>query len=156
MTGQSVPVERPRFGVADLLRPFRPFVARLEVAQLRRSGRSALGTLFRTDVLILTTIGRRTGRRRNTPVAYLDYAGGWLISGGAGGQHRVDWVANLRAHPDASVTVRRERIAVVAEALDGDDYDRARAVALRRWPRITQYEKRAGRTVPMFVLRPRL
>ena len=149
-------MDRPRSRVADLLRPFRPLVARFEVAQLRRSGRSALGTLFRTDVLILTTTGRRTGRRRETPVAYLEYAGGWLISGGAGGQQRVDWVANLRADPDAWVTVRRERVAVEAEALDGDAYEYARPVALRTWPRIAHYEKRAGRTVPMFVLRPRL
>jgi deazaflavin-dependent oxidoreductase (nitroreductase family) len=133
----------------------RPFVARLEVAQIRRSGRSALGALFHTDVLVLTTIGRRTGRWRETPVAYLECAGGWLISGGAGGQQRVDWVANLRAHPDAWITVRRRRIAVVAEALDGDDYDQAHVAALHTWPRIARYEKRSGRAVPMFLLRPR-
>ncbi len=93
--------------------------------------------------------------RRQTPVAYLEHGDGWLISGGAGGQAPVDWVANLRADTDAVIDIGGGSIDVVAEMLQGNDYDDARAAAIARWPRVTTYERRAGRTVPLFVLRRR-
>jgi deazaflavin-dependent oxidoreductase (nitroreductase family) len=136
------------------LRSLRPTIARLEAAQLRLLGRSLLGSLSRTDVLVLTSRGRKSGAVRETPLAYVEHDGGWLISGGAFGQRAVDWVANIRSRPHASITLRRVRLNVVAEALSGDHYEIARTIALRRWPRISTYERRAGRSVPIFLLRP--
>lgn len=137
-----------------LLRTLRATIARVEAAQIRLVGRSLLASLSRIDVLVLTTRGRKTGLIRKTPLAYVEHEDGWLISGGAFGQRAVDWVANIRARPHASITVRRVRVNVVAEALSGEHYDRARAIALRRWPRVSTYERRAGRPVPIFFLRP--
>lgn len=145
---------RTRPNIAELLRPLRPIVARIEAAQIRRFGRSGLGVLFRTDVLVLTTRGRKTGRLRQTPLAYLEYDSGWLVAGGAGGQRTVDWVANLTANPDATVELAGDTFAVVAQRLDGDAYTRAHDVALRASPRVKTYERRAGRQMPIFVLRP--
>lgn len=141
--------------VPELLRPLRPIVGRVEAWQVRRFGRSALGLLFRTDVLVLTVTGRRSGRPRSTPLAHLPLDDGWLVSGGAGGQATVDWVANLRAAGRASVTVHRATFDVVADEPVGEDYARLREVALRRWPRIAAYERRSRRSVPIFVLRRR-
>lgn len=42
---------------------------------------------------------------------------------------------------------------VLADALSGERYAVARAQALDRWPKVMRYEQRAGRPVPMFVLR---
>lgn len=92
---------------------------------------------------------------RQTPVAYLEHNGGWLISGGAGGSGAVDWVANLQASPDAVIHLGDGAIEVVATRLEGDEYDDARAVAIARWPRIATYERRSGRRVPIYVLRRR-
>ena len=145
-------MQRPN--LLELARRVRPLVGRIESAQVRRFGRSGLGLAFRTQVLVLETTGRRTGRRRQTPLAYLEHDGGWLVSGGAGGQSTVDWVANLRAQPRASVFVGRQQVGVVAERVAGDAYDRVHELAMRTWPRIRAYERRAGRPVPIFVLRP--
>lgn len=139
--------------LVTLLRPLQPMIARLEAAQVRHFRRSLLGVLSRADVLVLTTQGRKSGRIRETPVAYLEHDGGWLISGGAGGRPAVDWVANLHAQRHASITLAGERLDVVAEALTGDDYWRARTIAVRRWPRLSTYERRAGRAAPIFILR---
>ncbi|MFP5465067.1 MAG: DciA family protein, partial [Gammaproteobacteria bacterium] len=43
----------------------------VEAVQVRWFGRSALSTIFRTEVLVLHTTGRRSGRERATPLAYL-------------------------------------------------------------------------------------
>lgn len=130
----------------------KPTIARIEALQIRRMGTSVLARLFRTDVLVLVTTGRRTGRERRTPLACAAIAGGWLISGGAGGQRHVDWVANLRANPEANVVVGRRTFQVTAVEPIGSDYDAARAFVIKRWPRVLRYEVSARRSVPIFEL----
>jgi deazaflavin-dependent oxidoreductase (nitroreductase family) len=129
-------------------------VGRVEAAEIRLTGTSVLGGLSRTDVLVLVTRGRKSGRERRTPVAYIRTTDGWLIAGGANGQPRVDWVANLRTTPAARVIVGRREHHVTAFEPVGDDYDRARADVVSRWPRVSRYEAQAGRKVPVFDLRP--
>ena len=111
--------------------------------------------LWRTRVLVLETTGRKSGKRRSTPVAYkrLD-DGSYLVVGGAGGQQTpVDWVANLRADARAVVVVERRREDVVAEELQGAERATAWAAAREAWPQIDNYERAAGRPVPVFRLR---
>lgn len=121
---------------------------------MKRFGRSGLGVVLRADVLVLETTGRRTGKRRETPLAYVEHEGGWLVAGGAGGQATVDWVANLVADSRATVTIERRQGEVVAVRLSGAEYASARDLALRTWPRVRAYERRSGRPVPLFLLRP--
>jgi deazaflavin-dependent oxidoreductase (nitroreductase family) len=122
---------------------------------LRRFGTSGMSLLRRTPLLVIETTGRRTGRRRAAPVAYWESGGAFYIGGGAAGMTRVDWVANLRADPTASIVVRRTRRVVRAEELTGTDYDAARAHALTLWPAVPKYERMSGRRVPYFRLAPR-
>jgi deazaflavin-dependent oxidoreductase (nitroreductase family) len=144
--------------VFDRMRPIRRALRPVEALQVRRFGRSVLSTVFRTHVLLLHTTGRTTGVERTTTLAYdEDEDGSMLIVGGSGGQVRIpDWVANLRAHPRAAVTMNRKRFEVTAIELGGAEraevWQRLRAV----WPQIETYERRAGRRVPVFRLtRPR-
>lgn len=112
--------------------------------------------LWRTRVLVLETTGRKSGRRRSTPVAYRRMDdGSYLIVGGAGGQQTpLDWVANLRADPRAVAMINRRREDVQAEELHGDARTAAWAEARKAWPQIDSYEQAAGRRVPVFQLRP--
>src|SRR5205814_10692498 len=98
---------QPRRNLADHLRWWRRIQARIESAQLRRTGWSATSLVWRLPVLVLVTEGRRTGKRRQTPLTFVrDETGRLLISGGAVGQTRVpDWVANLRAEPNCEVLI---------------------------------------------------
>ena len=121
---------------------------------LRRFGVSGMSLLRRTQLLVIETTGRRTGKRRAAPVAYWEDNGAFYIGGGAGGMTRVDWVANLRHSTDASIVVRRRRIRVSVQELDGDDYVKAREHALTLWPGVPRYERISGRRVPYFRLTP--
>lgn len=142
------------------VRAARRLAGRGEAFQVERFGRSLVSVLFRTPVLVLHTIGRRTGAPRSTPLAFAPAgpsagpshgARSFLVVGGAGGQARVpDWVANLRADDRAEITVDRERLTVRAVELSGDERAETWAVLRRRWPRIDTYERRAGRPVPVF------
>jgi deazaflavin-dependent oxidoreductase (nitroreductase family) len=143
-----------RVAHARPVRVARRLAGRVEVVQVERFGGSLVSVLFRTPVLVLHTTGRRTGTLRSTPLAFETAAQprrAFLVVGGAGGQARVpDWVANLRAHGRAAITVDRERLEVRAVELAGDERDATWAVLRRRWPRIDTYERRAGRSVPVF------
>lgn len=142
--------------VFDRLRWLFRIANRLEALQLRLLGTSGMALLTRRSILLLETTGRRTGQQRRTPVAYWEEPGGDLIiGGGAAGMTRVDWVANLRAHPDAAVWARRRRIPVSARELTGDEYERVRERAFERWPNAPKYETRSGRRIPYFRLTPR-
>jgi deazaflavin-dependent oxidoreductase (nitroreductase family) len=63
-------------------------------------------------------------------------------------------VANLRAHPEARVTIDGGSCAVVAEEILGAARSELWARLTVVWPRIEAYERRAGRDVPVFRLRP--
>lgn len=148
---------RSRRSWADRIRPLRRLAGPIEAAQVRRFGTSALSVVFRTRVLVLETVGRRSGTTRSTTVAYhrADDSS-WLIVGGAGGQSSTaDWVANLRAHPEAIAVIDRARVSVTAVELTGADRADVWHELRRVWPRLDVYERRAGRHVPVIRLLPR-
>jgi deazaflavin-dependent oxidoreductase (nitroreductase family) len=138
----------------DRYRWFWRWLNRTESLELRWLGFCGMSVLRRTPVLLLETTGRRTGRRHRAGVAYWEGDGVYNIGGGAGGMTRVDWVANLRAKPDATMWVRRQKIAVEARELVGDEEEHARAEAFKRWPGAPKYEEISGRRIPYFELRP--
>ena len=127
-------------------------VNRLESVQVRYLGMSGLSVLRRTPVLLLQTRGRRTGRARRVVVAYWRQGEVIYVGGGAAGMTRVDWVANLRAHPEGVVWIGRRGASVRVRDLRGAEYDLARAEAGRRWPDTTRYEQMSGRAIPFFAI----
>lgn len=139
----------------DYLRPVRRALRRIEATQVRWFGRSVLSTLFRTKALVLETVGRKSGRSRQTALAFHRLSNGDLvIVGGAGGQRRVpDWVANVRANPNVHVVVDRERRGMTVAELLGDERTVVWEQVRRVWPQIEGYEQRAARPVPVFRLR---
>lgn len=145
---------RARRNIFDGLRFVRRMVGPVERFQARRWGKTVLSVLFRTPVVMVHTVGRRSGQERTTLVAaYTEPDGTLLTVGGAGGQARTpDWVANLRANASGAVTIGRMRHAMTAEELAGG----ARAEAWTRlrliWPRIETYERRAGHPIPVLRL----
>lgn len=82
-------------------------------------------------VLLLTTIGRRTGRGRTVPLLYLRDGGRLVVCNVNPGFERTNpWVLNLRAQPDARVQIRREVFDVVAREASPAELE-------RYWPRLT-------------------
>ena len=82
-------------------------------------------------VLLLTTIGRRTGRGRTVPLLYLRDGGRLVVCNVNPGFERTNpWVLNLRAQPDARVQIRREVFDVVGR-------EASPAELKRFWPRLT-------------------
>lgn len=121
----------------------------------RLDGRLSSGSRGVT-VLLITSPGRRTGVPRSTCVRYLQTPDGLLVWGtGSGSRRDPDWFANLRAAPTAQVQLRSRRLRVEARELTGAERDATwRDVVLTAAPEVARYERRAGRTIPVAVLRP--
>ena len=138
------------------MRPLVRLSNRYEALQLRLFGTSFIALTRRRDVLLLETVGRKSGKRRRTPVTFLrDDDGNIVIGGGAGGMTKVDWVANLRRMDEANIRVRRRVLRVGVDELKGAERDAAHARALARFPEIRDYERVSNRTVPYFRLTAR-
>jgi deazaflavin-dependent oxidoreductase (nitroreductase family) len=102
-------------------------------------------------VVMLTTTGAKTGRRRTVPVLGLPTPGGLAVIASNFGQHnQPGWYYNLRANPAGEVDGR----AVRATVAEGEERARIWAQGLRVYPGWSQYERRAAhRDIVVFVLR---
>ena len=128
---------------------------RVDAFQLRRFGVSLMSALNPGSVMVLETIGRRTGKHRFTPVAYWEEDGAYVVGGGAAGMSVVpDWVKNLRSDPAAAVWIRRSRLRVRAVELHAADRDEAEEKATAIWPGVRRYAVKSGRVIPYFRLVP--
>ena len=124
----------------------------------RRSGGRIGGTAKGVDVLLLTVAGRKTGRPFTVPVAYLKHAGGYVVTGSAGGmKNDPQWMHNLKAAGHGEIELGRHRLAVNSHVADGAERDRLwNDVVLAQAPFFAKYEQKSGRVIPVATLVPRL
>jgi deazaflavin-dependent oxidoreductase (nitroreductase family) len=119
----------------------------------RRSGK----VMGRMDALVLTTVGRKTGVERSSPVGYFaDPDGGWLIvASAAGAPKNPAWYYNIAAHPDkVKIEMAGRTIPVTAEQLHGSARDAAWERIVTAVPRFAQYEHKTDRVIPVIRLVP--
>ena len=106
-------------------------------------------------VVMLTTTGAKTGRRRSVPVLGLPTPGGLAVIASNFGRHnQPGWYHNLRADPAGEVAVGGETRPFRATIAEGEERARIWAQGLRVYPGWAQYERRAAhRDIVVFVLR---
>ncbi|RFS83279.1 nitroreductase family deazaflavin-dependent oxidoreductase [Actinomadura spongiicola] len=127
-------------------------------ARMNRKIRRGRGTFMKMDVLILHTVGRRSGEPRETPVAWFtDDEGARLVVASGGGSQNPDWYANLMAYPDrAAIELPdRDAVPVTPHRLEGDDRERAWRRIATAQPRIAKYQSKSERKYPVVRLTPR-
>jgi deazaflavin-dependent oxidoreductase (nitroreductase family) len=106
-------------------------------------------------VILLTTIGAKSGKIRKTPLMRVEHDGEYAIVASLGGapKHPV-WYHNVKAHPrvelqDGEVTKDYEAREVV-----GDEKAVWWERAVAAWPDYANYQKKTDRQIPVFVLTP--
>jgi deazaflavin-dependent oxidoreductase (nitroreductase family) len=142
------------------LRPFALLNARVLPAidrwAARRSGgrRTVTGAVLPT--LLLTTMGRRSGRPRVSPLSYVEHDGARAVVGTNFGQaHHPAWTANLLTHPDAEVLLDGVRTPVHARPATDEERSTLWPRFVAMYPGYETYRRRSGRLPRMFVLEPR-
>ena len=122
------------------------------INQHRRSGNTFRGL----DILYLETIGAKSGKERQTPVAYFpdDTNNSWLIVASlCGAATNPAWYHNLAADPDqVKVEVNGRQHQVVAEQLDGVRRKKARQQIIASQSRYREYQEKTDRILPVIRL----
>ncbi|GAA4620486.1 nitroreductase family deazaflavin-dependent oxidoreductase [Actinoallomurus vinaceus] len=124
-------------------------------ARMNRKIRRGRGTFMGMDVLILHTVGRRSGQARQSPLAWFaDGEDAWLIVASGGGSRHPDWHLNLMAHPDrASIELPgHDAVPVTPHVLDGTDREQAWQGITTAQPRYAKYQQKTDREYPVIRL----
>jgi deazaflavin-dependent oxidoreductase (nitroreductase family) len=122
-----------------------------------RISRGRIGTLLaHQTILLLHTVGRRSGRHTVTPISYFESNGFFfLIGSNWGKKQNPDWYYNLKAQPEASIEIEGKLIPVFASQTNEAEYDRLWKIAVHRYPPYQRYKKKINRRIPIVELRPR-
>jgi len=112
------------------------------------------GRLVGRNILILTTTGRRTGRKRSTPLFFARDGEDWVIIASNGGEDRYPgWWHNLRSNPEVDVEVGREVARCRAEAASAADTPVLFAKLCAVYGGYRGYRERTERELTIFRLR---
>ena len=106
------------------------------------------------EILLLTTVGRRSGIERTMPlIQRSDGDGRWVIVASKGGwpQH-PGWYENLMATGEATIQVKGETMHVRASVAEGEERERLWRLMSEQWPAYDEYQARTDREIPVVVL----
>jgi deazaflavin-dependent oxidoreductase (nitroreductase family) len=120
-----------------------------------RANKGIVGGPFEgTKLLLLTSIGAKSGQPRISPLAYvMDGDKYVLIASKGGAPTNPDWYFNLKANPDATIELGAETIKGTAVEATGSERDRLYAKMVEVLPGFADYERNTTRTIPVFTVR---
>ena len=123
------------------------------VAEFRANGGKVGPPFEGATLLLLTTIGAKSGQSRLAPLAYLQIDDMMVIVGSkAGSDTNPDWVHNLRANPQARIEVGTDAYDVVARELPPDERDAVYPKIVALAPGFGEYQEKTDRVIPLFEL----
>ncbi|WP_155368074.1 nitroreductase family deazaflavin-dependent oxidoreductase [Catellatospora vulcania] len=106
-------------------------------------------------VIILTTLGAKSGKIRKTPLMRVEHDGRYAVVASKGGapQHPV-WYYNVRQHPTAELQDGPRRQDMTAREVTGEERAQWWDRAVAAYPPYADYQKKTDRQIPVFVLEP--
>jgi len=123
----------------------------------RASGGRIGGTwMYGAPILLLTTVGRKSGQKRTTPLLYLEDGPRILLVGSQGGMSKDPlWVKNIDANPDVEVEIGRSKRAMRARRGSAVEKSHYWPALCRMYPDYADYQARTVREIPVILLDPR-
>jgi deazaflavin-dependent oxidoreductase (nitroreductase family) len=106
-------------------------------------------------VIVLTSVGAKTGKLRKTALMRVEHEGVYAVVASLGGapKHPV-WYYNLKKNPLVELQDGPDRRDYTARELSGDEKATWWARAVGTWPDYAKYQTRTDRQIPVFVLEP--
>jgi deazaflavin-dependent oxidoreductase (nitroreductase family) len=129
--------------------------ARDQVELYERSGGTEGTDNQGHPVIILTSVGARSGKLRKTPLMRVEHDGQYAVVASLGGapQHPV-WYYNLVAHPHVELQDGPVKKDYQATEVQGAERDLWWERAVAAWPDYAAYQQKTTRVLPVFVLTP--
>ena len=106
--------------------------------------------------LLLDHVGAKSGQKRTSPLSYLKDGDRFVLVASKGGNPRNPaWFHNLRANPETTIQVKRERIAVRARVATDAERDELWPRCVAGYSGYAGYQKRTDRKIPLVILERR-
>ena len=126
------------------------------IAEFRAHHGRVGGAFEGAPLLLLHSTGARSGEERVSPMMYLPDGERYLVfASKAGAPTNPDWYHNLLAHPEATIEVGDDTVAVRAEELPRAERDLRYAEQAALYPGFADYERKTDRVIPVLALVPR-
>jgi deazaflavin-dependent oxidoreductase (nitroreductase family) len=113
------------------------------------------GRMGKQSVLLLHTIGRKSGQPRTTPLSYYRDGKNYLVVASNWGQEAPpNWLGNLTQQPRVSIQVKNTSLQVEARQAEGQEYQRLWALVTSQNSQYIEYQKMVKHTIPIVILAP--
>ncbi|MFJ2719539.1 nitroreductase family deazaflavin-dependent oxidoreductase [Streptomyces sp. NPDC087437] len=130
---------------------------REQVELYESSGGTKGRTLLDTGlpVILLTTVGARSGRIRKTPLMRVEHEGQYAVVASQGGAPKHPfWYFNLKADPRVELQDGPAKQDMTAREVTGGEKARWWERAVAAFPPYAEYQEKTSREIPVFVLEP--
>jgi deazaflavin-dependent oxidoreductase (nitroreductase family) len=118
-------------------------------------GRFLLGPLGASRTVLVDHVGRKSGKRRTTPLLYIADGDDLVIVASKGGSHKHPaWWLNLREMDETEVQVGPERRRVKVRQATLEEKERLWPRLVEVWPDYARYQERSVREIPLAILSP--
>jgi deazaflavin-dependent oxidoreductase (nitroreductase family) len=123
-----------------------------QVEAYESSGGTDQTTLQGVPVVVVTSVGAKSGKLRKNPVMRVEHEGVYALVASKGGapSHPV-WYHNLRAEPHIELQDGPDRSDYVVRVAEGDERTEWWARAVEVWPAYAEYQERTDRDIPVFL-----
>jgi deazaflavin-dependent oxidoreductase (nitroreductase family) len=121
-----------------------------------RNNQGKIGGRFEnTPILLLHTIGAKSGQERINPLAcHMDGDRYVIIASKAGAPTNPDWYYNLLAHPEVTIEIGTQTLKVKASVVEGEERERIYNERVSRNPGFGEYREKTTRVIPVILLTP--
>jgi deazaflavin-dependent oxidoreductase (nitroreductase family) len=124
------------------------------IDEFRANAGNVGGFFAGKTLLLLHTIGARTGREHVNPVAYVRHGDRFVIVASKGGAPtNPDWYHNILAHPKVTVEVGVEQFRVLASVASEPERTLLYDKMITMMPGFEEYRRKSSRVIPVIILR---
>jgi deazaflavin-dependent oxidoreductase (nitroreductase family) len=129
--------------------------ARRQAERYESTGGAEAGDLRGRPIIVLTSVGAKTGKLRKTALMRVEDDGMYAVVASLGGapKHPV-WYYNLKRNAHVEVQDGAVKRDYTAREVTGDEKAVWWKRAVKAWPDYANYQKRTERQIPVFVLTP--
>lgn len=131
------------------------FITKTHINLYRRTRGAIGGSIAGRSLLLLITIGRKSGQERTTPLLYIKDGGDYILIASYGGAPQDPlWFRNLQAHPEAKIQVGAEVLEVTARKANPEERARIWPLVIGQFKNFADYQTKTTREIPVVILTP--
>jgi deazaflavin-dependent oxidoreductase (nitroreductase family) len=129
--------------------------ARKQAEAFEASNGEKANTLRGVPIIVLTTVGAKSGALRKTALMRVEHEGRYAVVASKGGApDEPKWAENMRRHPHVELQDGDVKRDYTARELTGGERAEWWARSAAVWPDYDNYQKRTARQIAVFVLEP--